>query len=166
MIAWRVVKRHKLAVLAAFAAALSLLLGAQAIQFRASSEAASACGQWPTPRPVDSSVPTPRIAPTPSGFQSAASPPVAVVGAWKTCFRPALVKITVGKHVQWQDADAQGQGVVLDDGTDLGPIRHVLQVRFNRPGTYHYHGSRDGNANGTIIVEGTAVPGPALEVIK
>lgn len=68
--------------------------------------------------------------------------------------------------MQWQQADAGHYRVVLDTGTQLGTIRHVLEVRFNRAGTYRYHLDQSRDANGTIIVVGTPGPGPSFEITE
>ncbi len=46
----------------------------------------------------------------------------------------------------------------------MGAIHKVLEVRFNRPGTYRYHGDPPRGAGGTIIVQGTALPGPEFDI--
>jgi hypothetical protein len=66
--------------------------------------------------------------------------------------------------VQWQQADAGQYRIVLDAGTQLGTIRHVLEVRFNRPGTYLYHLDQSHDVTGTIMVVGTTRSGPAFEI--
>jgi plastocyanin len=91
---------------------------------------------------------------------------VVPVGAWSTCFRPAVVTIEAGETVQWQQADAGQYRVVLDAGTQLGTIRKILEVRFNRPGTYRYHLDQSRAATGTLVVVGTARPGPAVEITE
>jgi hypothetical protein len=68
--------------------------------------------------------------------------------------------------VQWQQADAGQYRIVFDTGTQLGTIRHVLEVRFNRPATYRYHLDQSRDATGTIVVVGTARPGPAVEITE
>ncbi len=138
---------------------------ALAVAAWAASSVASAslpCGQWPTAQPRGAA-PTPLAAPTPPGFRPTSAPRVVPVGAWSTCFRPAVVTIQAGETVQWQQADAGHYRIVLDTGTELGTIRKVLEVRFNRPGTYRYHLDQSRDVTGTIIVVGTTRPGPALE---
>ena len=94
------------------------------------------------------------------------------VGAWSTCFRPSVVTIEAGETVQWQQVDSGSQvdleryRIVLDSGAQLGAIRHVLEVRFNRPGTYRYHGDPPRGASGIIVIEGTARPGPEFEIFE
>jgi plastocyanin len=134
---------------------------------RASSVASASlpCGQWPVAQPRGTA-PTPLAAPTPAGFRPTSAPRVVPVGAWSTCFRPAVVTIVAGETVQWQQADAGQYQIVLDTGTKLGTIRHVLEVRFNRPGTYRYHLDQSRDATGTIVVVGTARPGPAVEITE
>jgi len=107
--------------------------------------------------------PTPLAAPTPSGLRPTA-PVVVPVGTWSNCFRPAVVTIQAGETVQWQQADAGQYPIVLDSGTQLGTIRHALEVRFNRPGTYHFHLDQSRDVTGTIIVVGTTRAGPAFEI--
>lgn len=109
--------------------------------------------------------PTPMKATPPVGIVRSRMPEVTVVGAWRTCFRPEVVTVPAGSILQWQNAAAGHQRVILDDGTDLGPVRHVLEVRFSRAGSYRYHGTRDGGAAGTVIVQGETVTGAAIEVV-
>lgn len=119
------------------------------------------CGHWSPAQ--GTAFPTPRVAPTPPDAATPA-PRVVPVGAWLTCFRPAVVTIDAGQTIQWQQGDLGQYHVVLDDGTQFGPIRHVLEVRFNRPGTYRYHGDQSGDVTGTIIVVGAPQPGPAFAI--
>ncbi len=138
---------------------------ALAVAARAASSVASAslpCGQWPVAQPRGTA-PTPLAAPTPSGLRPTA-PVVVPVGTWSNCFRPAVVTIQAGETVQWQQADAGQYPIVLDSGTQLGTIRHALEVRFNRPGTYHFHLDQSRDVTGTIIVVGTTRAGPAFEI--
>jgi len=123
------------------------------------------CGQWPVAQPRGTA-PTPLAAPTPPGFRLTSAPRVVPVGTWSTCFRPAAVTIEAGETVQWQQADTGQYRVVLDAGTELGTIRKVLEVRFNRPGTYRYHLDQSRDVTGTIIVAGTTRPGPPLEITE
>jgi plastocyanin len=82
------------------------------------------------------------------------------------------VTIEAGETVQWQQVDSgspvdsERYRIVLDNGPQLGSIRMILEVRFNRPGTYHYHGDPPRDANGTIVVEGTTRPGPEFEIFE
>ncbi len=138
---------------------------ALAVAAWAASSVASAslpCGQWPVAQPRGTA-PTPLAAPTPSGLRPTA-PVVVPVGTWSNCFRPAVVTIQAGETVQWQQADAGQYPIVLDSGTQLGTIRHALEVRFNRPGTYHFHLDQSRDVTGTIIVVGTTRAGPAFEI--
>ncbi len=138
---------------------------ALAVAARAASSVASAslpCGQWPVVQPRGTA-PTPLAAPTPPGLRLIA-PVVVPVGTWSNCFRPAVVTIQAGETVQWQQADAGQYPIVLDSGTQLGTIRHALEVRFNRPGTYHFHLDQSRDVTGTIIVVGTTRAGPAFEI--
>jgi plastocyanin len=146
-------------------AAAALAVAAWAAQAKSIAVSASLpCGQLPSPRPHDSA-PTPMAAPTPPGFRTSA-PQVVPIGTWSTCFRPAVVTIEAGETVQWQQIDSGPYRIVLDRGAQLGSIRMILEVRFNRPGTYHYHGDPPRDANGTIVVEGTTRPGPEFEIFE
>jgi hypothetical protein len=150
-----------LGVLLVAAATLAVAAWAARANFVATS---LPCGQWPSSqRP--GTAPTPRVAPTPSGFPTTSMPRVVPVAVWSTCVRPAVVTIEAGDTVQWQQVDAGQYRVVLDTGTELGLIRHVLEVRFNRPGTYRYHSGQSRDVTGTITVVGTARPGPAFELL-
>jgi hypothetical protein len=141
-------------------AAAALVVGAWAAGSGA--QALLPCGEWPIGQP-HGTAPTPLAAPTPPGFWPG-SPRVIPVGAWSTCFRPAVVTIQAGETVQWQQADTGHYRIVLDAGTRLGTIRKVLEVRFNRPGTYRYHLDQSRDVTGTIIVVGTTRPGTAFEI--
>ncbi len=146
-------------------AAAALAVGAWAARTSSVASASLPCGEWPTARPHDSA-PTPLAAPTPPGVRPTSAPRVVPVGAWSTCFRPAVVTIEAGETVQWQQADSGHYRVVLDTGTQLGTIRMVLEVRFNRPGAYRYHLDQSRDITGTIIVVGTTRPGPAFEITE
>lgn len=153
-------------------AAAALAVAAWAPQARSVDRSASIpCGVWPTARPRDSA-PTPLVAQTPPGSRPTSAPRVVPVGAWPTCFRPSVVTIEAGETVQWQQVhlgsqvDSERYRIVLDNGPRLGAIRLVLEVRFNRPGTYPYHGDPPRDASGTIFVEGTARPGPEFEIFE
>jgi hypothetical protein len=74
-----------------------------------------------------------------------------------------VATIETGESIQWQQVDSGAYYVALDGGTTFGPIRHVLEVRFNRPGTYRYRGNQSGDVKGTIIVSGGTRPDPAFE---
>ena len=128
---------------------------------RAASGGALACGRYPAPAPA-SGVPTPDVAS--AGVAAGTAAPATVIGAWPTCFRPGAVTILSGELVQWQAATSEIIEVRLDNGIDLGPILHVLEVRFNRPGRYPYRGNEGSGATGTITVIGPPIPGPALEI--
>jgi plastocyanin len=121
-----------------------------------------ACGIYPSSAPVQSG--TPQVASPPVGSTVALAPRVGVVGAWASCFRPEVVTIKVAEVVQWQQIDYYSPVVALDNGLEFGPVRHILEVRFNRPGRYSYHAKSDPNAAGTVVVEGQAGAGPELEV--
>ncbi len=146
-------------------AAAALAVAAWAARASSVALASLPCGQLPTARPHDSA-PTPVAAPTPPGFRPTSAPRVVPVGTWSTCFRPAVVTIEAGETVQWQQVDSGRYRIVLDNGAQLGSIRMILEVRFNRPGTYHYHGDPPRDANGTIVVEGTTRPGPEFEIFE
>jgi plastocyanin len=77
-----------------------------------------------------------------------------VVGAWADCFRPETVTVRIGELVQWQPAEVEVDGVeiVLEDGSSLGRIRHVLEWRPTRAGTYRYHSNRSPSVQGTVVV--------------
>jgi plastocyanin len=129
-----------------------------------SGSAPLACNQFPTPAPRGTA-PTPLVAPTPSGAFRSPAPQVTVVSGWASCFRPQVVTIRVGERVQWQQIGPYDRlDVVLDDGTSLGPIRMFLEVQFNRPGRYPYHAGSNRAVAGTVIVQGAALPGPALQI--
>lgn len=117
------------------------------------------CGQYPSARPLESAIPTPLVA-SPGTATGLPVQAVAVVGAWSTCFRPSTVTIHTGTVVQWQAETTLPVTVILDSGSQLGPIKHILEVRFNRPGRYPYRG-RPGSMSGVVVVQGDPAPGPA-----
>jgi plastocyanin len=121
-----------------------------------------ACGQYSAPGPTQAA-PTPQIAP-PSNSSLTPVRPVTVVGTWSTCFRPKVVRVQAGGVVQWQEVSPERVDIILDNGVELGPVLHVLEVRFNRPGRYLYHAQADHGATGTVIVEGSRKPGAALTI--
>src|SRR5713101_8649258 len=143
-------------------AAAALAVAAWSARASSVASASLPCGQWPVAQPRGTA-PTPLAAPTPSGLRPTA-PVVVPVGTWSNCFRPAVVTIQAGETVQWQQADAGQYPIVLDSGTQLGTIRHALEVRFNRPGTYHFHLDQSRDVTGTIIVVGTTRAGPAFVI--
>lgn len=80
--------------------------------------------------------------------------PVMVIGAWSDCFRPQIVTVHTGQLIQWQARDTGiDPELMLEDGTSLGRITHVLEFRFPQPGTYRYHVRNDTSVAGTIVVE-------------
>ena len=145
-----------------FVAATALAVAAWVARASSAAPAPLPCGQWPTAAPLGT-VPTPRVAPTPAGSQTRA-PRLVAIGTWSTCFRPAVVTIEAGETIQWQQADSGDYRIALDNGTQFGPVHHVLEVRFNRPGTYGYHRDQVADIKGTIIVSGQPRPGPAFEI--
>ena len=122
-----------------------------------------ACGLYPTHRPLQPGIPTPRVAMPATSVEVAPTPQVGLVGTWASCFRPEVVTIRAGEVVQWQQVGRDSPDVVLEDRTDLGPVRHVLEVRFNRPGRYSYHSRSDRRVAGAVVVWGQARAGAAVE---
>lgn len=134
---------------------LALVIGAALVERGRGSVAAgpnqaSRCGQLPTFRPT-LGVPTPALA-SPDTIAPAAEKTVGI-GVWSDCVRPQSVTVQVGQLVQWAAAEEGiAPEVVLDDGTSLGWVRHVLEYRFTRPGTYRYHLRERPDVVGTIVV--------------
>lgn len=122
-----------------------------------------ACGHYPSIPTLQSGIPTPQVNAPSIGSTVAVAPRVGV-GAWSNCFRPEVVTIGVADVVQWQQIDYYSPIVSLENGLELGPVHHILEVRFNRPGRYSYRAKSDPNATGTVVVEGQAGSGPELEV--
>lgn len=77
-----------------------------------------------------------------------------VIGVWADCVRPLMATVRMGQLVQWQ---AREEGlvaeIVLEDGTSLGHVRHVLEFTFARAGTYRYHLRESPASGGTIVVD-------------
>jgi hypothetical protein len=97
-----------------------------------------------------SGVPTPNVAAVGSG---AAHPPVAVVLAWSDCVRPERVDVRAGAMVQWQALErGADHELVLEDGTTLGRIAHVLEYRVTQPWIYRYRSRALPSVGGTIVV--------------
>jgi len=72
---------------------------------------------------------------------------------WSDCFRPETTSARPGQLVQWGAAEAGiAPEIVLEDGTSLGIVRHVLEFRFSQPGTYRYHLRDSPQVTGTIVV--------------
>lgn len=113
------------------------------------SAVASNCGNRPAPA-APSGGATPQVA---SGVPSATVEKTAVIGVWSDCVRPDTVSVRVGEMVQWQAQEAGiAPELVLDDGSALGQVRLVLEVRFSNPGTYRYHVQGSTGVRGTIVV--------------
>jgi len=75
------------------------------------------------------------------------------IGVWSDCFRPETTSARPGQLVQWGAAEAGiAPEIVLEDGTSLGIVRHVLEFRFSQPGTYRYHLRDSPQVTGTIVV--------------
>ncbi len=123
-----------------------------------------ACGHYPGTAPLQSGVPTPQLASPSAGNSAAVATPVWVVGVWASCFRPEAVTVTVGDVLQWHQIDYSSPVIALANGFELGPVHHILEVRFNRPGRYAYRATSAPHATGTVVVEGQAGSGPELEV--
>ncbi len=71
----------------------------------------------------------------------------------------------MGELVQRQKVDAHAQPeLVLDGGTLVGPVRMILEVRFNRPGHFPYHARSNPKVIGTVIMQGTGLTGPVLDI--
>ena len=112
--------------------------------------AASRCGQRPTFQPAIG-VPTPGLASAPP---AATVESAVVIGVWSDCVRPQTVTVRSGQLVQWQAAEEGiSPEIVLEDGTSIGQVRHVLEFRFVRPGTYRYHFRDSPAVSSTLIVE-------------
>lgn len=113
-----------------------------------SSGGASRCGVSPTFQA--SGAPTPQRA---LGTPASTVGPAAVIGTWADCFRPETVTARPGQLVQWQ---AREEGIapeiVLEDGSSLGRVQHVLEHQFSRAGTYRYHVRASPSVRGTIEV--------------
>jgi hypothetical protein len=110
---------------------------------------ASRCGQDPTFRPT-LGIPTPAVA---SARPAATVERAVVIGVWSDCVRPQTAAVRLGQLVQWQ---AREEGVaaeiVLEDGTSLGHVRHVLEYTFARSGTFRYHVHDSPAIGGTLVV--------------
>lgn len=108
----------------------------------------SRCGVQPTFQP--SGAPTPQRA---VGTPTSTVGPAAGIGTWSDCFRPETATARPGQLVVW---GAMEEGIapeiVLEDGTSLGRVQHVLEYRFPSPGTYRYHMRGSPNVRGTVVV--------------
>lgn len=113
--------------------------------------ATSRCGIYPTFQPTGAQ--TPQRALVPASPASTVGP-VAVIGTWADCFRPEIATARPGQLVQWQTKEEGGVGpeIVLEDGTSLGRVQHVLEYQFPRAGTYRYHMRGSPNVRGIIVV--------------
>lgn len=131
---------------------------------RAPAQRPLACGRYPSPAPLQSGIPIPPVVSPPVASTVGVAPRVGVIGAWANCFRPEVITVAVGEVAQWQQIDYYSPVVKLDNGFELGPVRHTLEVRFNRPGRYGYRAKSDPDAIGAVVVEGQAQSGPELEV--
>jgi plastocyanin len=126
----------------------------------------SRCGVRATSAPGAAS--TPNVAPS---LPIATANDRVVIEVWADCIRPATVTARPGQLIQWQAAEAGIEPeLVLEDGTPLGQVRHVLEVRLTQPGTYRYHVRSAPGVTGTVVVEslGTRMqllPGTLVEII-
>jgi len=106
------------------------------------------CGERP---PFQSgSAPTPLVS---TALPSATAEQAVGIDVWSVCFRPETTSARPGQLVQWGAAEAGiAPEIVLEDGTSLGTVRHVLEFRFSQPGTYRYHLRDSPQVTGTIVV--------------
>jgi hypothetical protein len=109
---------------------------------------ASRCGDEPTFQPT-LGVPTPHVASAPP---TATLEKMVVIGVWSDCVRPQMATVLVGQLVQWQAKEEIAPEIVLEDGTSLGHVRHVLELTFPRPGSYRYHFRDLPAVSGTLVV--------------
>lgn len=133
--------RAVIGALALAALALSACVGSLAVS-------TTRCGERP---PFQSNgAPTPNVATT---LPSATIERAVVIGVWSDCIRPETASARPGQLVQWQAIEAgPDREIVLEDGTSVGFIRHVLEFRFTQPGTYRYHLRDSPQVTGTIVV--------------
>lgn len=111
--------------------------------------AASRCGQEPTFQP-QLGVPTPGLA---SAMPAATIEKAVVIGVWSDCVRPQMAAVRVAQLVQWQAKEGGiSPEIVLEDGTSLGHVRHVLELIFAHPGTFRYHLRDSPTVGGTLVV--------------
>jgi plastocyanin len=126
-------------------------LAALVVVASACSSAASpraGCGVEPAAPP--SGPPTPQVA---SAAPASTRAPAAVIRAWSDCFLPDTITVTSGQLVQWQSAELGfAPEIVLEDGSPVGRIQHVLEVNFSTPGAYRYHVRGLPSVGGTIVV--------------
>jgi hypothetical protein len=116
---------------------------------------ASRCGQLPTLQPT-LGVPTPALA-SPNASTAATAETTVSILVWSDCVQPQTVTAHSGQLVQWAAAEAGiAPEIVLEDGTSLGQVRHVLEFRFVRPGRYRYHLREFPAVLGTIVVDDNA----------
>ena len=130
-----------MATIALFAVALACGAGNAQI-------VASRCGQEPTFQPT-LGIPTPQVA---SARPAATAETAVVIGVWSDCVRPQMATVRLGQLVQWQAKEGIAPEIVLDDGTSLGQVRHVLELTFGRPGSYRYHFRDSPAVGGTLVV--------------
>jgi plastocyanin len=74
------------------------------------------------------------------------------IGVWSDCVRPLTATVRVGQRVQWQAKEGIAPEIILDDGTSLGQVRHVLELTFAHPGTLRYHLRDSPGVRGTLVV--------------
>lgn len=128
---------------------VAVLLTATLAACACGNAAASRCGQLPTLQPT-LGVPTPAVA---SAAPAATAESVVGIGVWSDCVRPETVTVRSGQLVQWAAAEEGiAPEIVLEDGTSLGQVRHVLEFRFTRAGTFRYHLRDSPAVIGTIVV--------------
>lgn len=158
-------------LLAAAVMGIAIVIGTQVVErlresVPGAATNASRCGQLPTLQPT-LGVPTPAVA-SPNASTTTATPDTTVgILVWSDCVRPQTVSARSGQLVQWAAAEEGiAPEIVLEDGTSLGQVRHVLEFRFARPGTYRYHLREFPAVLGTIVVYDQVTVATAIRAVQ
>lgn len=132
----------------AILAAASILAAALACGAGNTQVATSRCGQEPTFQPGLGG-PTPAVA---TATAAATVEKAVIIGVWSDCVRPQTATVRLGQLVQWQAKEEVAAEIVLEDGTSLGHVRHVLEFRSARTGTFRYHFRDTPAVGGTLVI--------------
>jgi hypothetical protein len=106
------------------------------------------CGERPPSQ--SGSARTPLVS---TALPSATAEQAVGIDVWSGCFRRETTSVRPGQLVVWGTAEVGiAPEIVLEDGTSLGTVRHVLEFRFSQPGTYRYHLRDSPQVSATIVV--------------
>lgn len=157
-------------LLAATVVGVAIVIGAQVVEglrdsVPGAAPNASRCGQLPTLQPT-LSAPTPAVA-SPNASTGVTTETTVGILVWSDCVRPQTATAHAGQLVQWAAAEEGiAPEIVLEDGTSLGKVQHVLEFRFSRSGTYRYHLREFPSVLGTIVIDDNVTAATAIQAVQ